>query len=61
MPSCFRPRSIWGGTDAALIEWAIPFYLRWDEEANGNLFSYVRIADVTYGKGRFWKGSKFQP
>lgn len=46
----WRPFSVWDRDDASLLEWMIPFYLRQRPSS---------IADVTYGRGRFWKNSSY--
>ncbi len=43
------PSSIWEGSDAGLLSWAIPFYWREDGAPD--------ILDVNYGAGRFWRGA----
>ncbi len=52
-----RPRSVWTGDDAQLLDWMIPFYLR---DRDGVRFTPERIVDVTYGRGRFWRNSRYR-
>src|SRR3990167_9646860 len=47
-----RPSTIWESTDSKLLDWLIPFSLRRDPKI---------IIDPCFGRGRFWKGSRYLP
>ena len=45
--------SVWEGSDAELLRWAIPLYFP-------NAPAPPPILDATYGSGRFWKGTTWR-
>ena len=54
-----RPRTVREETDAEILTWAIPFFSRSADRPE--LFPFEpRIVDVTWGRGRFWRGSPWR-
>lgn len=45
-PTADRPRSVQTGTDAELLAWAAPYFLRKTPRV---------MVDTTWGRGRFWR------